>query len=64
MLRKKDEQVTPPEVVVESLNQVSEDAEAEAEPIAVPPVHPVEASSKEVSLFGVLHYVIQALIIV
>lgn len=64
MLRKKDEQVTPPEVAVESLNQVSEDAEAEAEPIAVPPVHPVEASSKEVSLFGVLHYVIQALIIV
>lgn len=61
MLRKKDGQVAPPEVVVESLNQVSEDAEAEAEPIAVPPVHP---SSKEVSLFGVLHYVIQALIIV
>lgn len=64
MLRKKDGQVAPPEVVVESLNQVSEDAEAEAEPIAVPPVHPVEASSKVVSLFGVLHYVIQALIIV
>lgn len=64
MLRKKDEQVAPPEVVVESLDQVSEDAEAEVEPIAVPPVHPVEAPSEEVSLFGVLRYVIQALIIV